>query len=365
MDEYQKEIRDKILLKGREIRHNKLKQFKLNIPSVNNILNGDSLNLEIWFNSYLNLINFGARKFISIDKKDNKLILKYYNYSNSKRKLFVNYLPRKIKIDENFIYFFGLWCGDRVGRGRFGVVNKNKDINFYTKSYLERLYQKVEFVLIYSHKIKKPKLNYNIDKIVCNKKSKYKGYVISVHSNNSIMFSFFDYLYVHLDLFLDLIYPKINFFLAGLFDAEGNVSLEDNCFRWSCKDMKKVEIFKDIFIKLGIFRRYDGANLVSYNRQYFKSMIFPYMKHSDKINRCNLLFNREGVLEERFLNILNVLKCNPNITFNNLSKTLKRVKVYSQIKFLENLRCVKTYGYPKMIKITNQGLNQLYRGQGQ
>jgi len=139
---------------------------------------------------------------------------------------------------------------------------------------------------------------------------------------------------------------------------------EDCCFRIACKNEKRIKVFKNLLIKLDLFRRYDGLNLITYNKKYFKSKIFPFLKHPDKVNRCNLLFNEEGYLENRFLNILNLIKYNNNLTYKMLSKNLKRIKVYSQVKFLENLDCVKIYGYPKMIKITNKGLNQLYRGQG-
>ena len=359
-----REIRNEIFFKGQEFRKNQFKKFRENIPSINHIYKGDYLDLELWFNSYVKIINFGSRHFISINKDNHKIIMKYTNYSNSKKKLFTNYLPIKIKIDGDFIYFFGLWCGDRCGRGRFGVANKNKSINFYTKYYLEKLYQNPKFILNYSHKINIPKLDYQVDEIVCNNKSKFNGYCISVCSYNNIMFRFFDYLYQNLDEFLGLL-TNLNIFLAGLFDAEGNVSLEDKCFRWSCKNERNIVTFKNILIKLNIFRRYDGSNLISYDKEYFKMNIFPYLKNEDKINRCNLILNNYGFLEKRFLKILGLIKNRPNLTYKELSKNLKRVKVYSQVKFLENLDYVKTYGYPKMIQITHQGSNQLHGRQGQ
>src|SRR3989338_6961666 len=76
-----------ILRRGAEIRRNKIKLWKNEIPLVENII---------------------------------------------KKKTFINYLPAEIPLDNDFQYFFGLWCGDRLGRGRFGIANKNKEINFYT-----------------------------------------------------------------------------------------------------------------------------------------------------------------------------------------------------------------------------------------
>ena len=73
------------------------------------------------------------------------------------------------------------------------------------------------------------------------------------------MFSFFDYLYKNLDKVLNLI-PNKYIFFAGLFDAEGNVFLEDGCLRWSCLDQEKVEIYKKHLKELNLFDRYDGCN---------------------------------------------------------------------------------------------------------
>ena len=131
---------------GRNTRKEQLKKFREDIPEISELIEKKNLNLEKWFNNYIKLINFGARQFKETKIEENKLKLRYTNYSNSKRKEFINYLPRRIKLDEDFQYFFGLWCGDRLGSGRFGVVNKNKTINFVTKNYLEKLYQKPEFI---------------------------------------------------------------------------------------------------------------------------------------------------------------------------------------------------------------------------
>lgn len=349
----------KILDYGRQFRINQIKKWREEIPDIKNLTKNKEILLEDWFNKYIKLINFGTRQFKLIKKEGNKIKLVYTNYSNSKKMIFTNYLPVKIKIDNDFQYFFGLWCGDRLGSGRFGVANKNKEINFYTKYYLKKLYQKSEFVLVYNDGIEKPSLNYHIDKIYCNKSdTKIKGYCVHVGIKNRIMFSFFDYLYKNLDEVLNLI-PNKYIFFAGLFDAEGNVFLEDSCFRWSCLDQEKVKIYIKYLKELNLFDRYDGSNLVTYNKESFAKEILPYLKHSSKINKTNLICYGKGRLENRFIKILELIKSNPGINNKDLTKVLKRVKRYAQTKFLENLGYVKTMNYPKQLFITDKGVEEI------
>ena len=118
----------KILNYGRQFRINQIKKWKEEIPSIKELVKNNEILLENWFIKNIKLINFGARQFDLIKKQDNKIKLIYTNYANSKKKVFINYLPIKIKIDNDFQYFFGLWCGDRLGSGRFGVANKNKGL---------------------------------------------------------------------------------------------------------------------------------------------------------------------------------------------------------------------------------------------
>src|SRR3989344_7753687 len=304
-----KDIRDSILSKGREIRKNQLKEWKLDIPKIEELFDDNYILIKKWFDKYIKLINFGSREFIQITENKDKIKLVYTNYSKSQKKIFVNYLPSKIKIDEDFQYFFGLWCGDRIGRGRFGVVNKNKDINLFVVDYLKKLHQIPNLIVYYSSLIKKPEFDYKVDGFYEIKKSKYKGYAIQVGIKNRIMYSFFDYLYKNLMIVISLL-PNKNIFFAGLFDAEGNVFLEDSCFRWSCLDEEKVKIYIKHLKELNLFDRYDGCNLISYNKEIFTKEILPYLKHSAKINKSNLVCYKTGKLENRFLEILNLIKNN-------------------------------------------------------
>ncbi len=223
----QKTVMELNLAFGRQLRHKQLKDFRKNIPSIDKLIEGTYLNLEKWFDKYQHLINFGCRSIKRIDKTKNKIILEYTNYSNSKQKLFTNHLPRRIKIDEQFLYFFGLWVGDKISGGRIGVVNKNETINKLTQKYLQKLYQKPIYVLYIGKDTPLPDVRY--DKIVLIK-NKLNGYAISVHVVNGILRSFFKYLESNMYSFLKLV-DQPNIFFTGLFDAEGNIFLEDKCYR--------------------------------------------------------------------------------------------------------------------------------------
>lgn len=353
-------IRNKGLDIGRKLRKKQLKDFKNNIPKVRGIIENNTLNLEKWFSCYQKLIDFGCRSFKNIAKERDVLRLEYTNYSNGKKKLFTTFLPAKIELNRDFQYFFGLWVGDKAGGGRIGIMNKEKMLNLYTAEYLRKLYQKVEFVLHVHKDAKIPKLDYNIDKVI-RINSIRQGYAISVHAINSILKSFFEYLENDLDNFLNLI-PNKNIFFAGLFDAEGNVFLEDKCFRWSCKSETNIPIFIKHLKDINLFNRFDGANLVTYNSKTFSKKILPYLKHPEKINDSNIICHGFGHLNERFKRILYVIKDNPGKTAFEIAKVLKIRKVFSQIKFLEDNKCIYRKNYPKRIYITNKGVASLSHG---
>ena len=354
-----KEIKNKGLELGRNFRREQLKNFRTQIPRVNDIIEDNFLNLEKWFSHYQKLINFGCREIKNIEKEDNILKVTYTNYANGKKKIFTTLFPRKIKIDEDFQYFFGLWVGDKAGGGRLGIMNKEKTINLYAAECLKKLYQNPEFVL-HVHDENIPRLDYKIDKVV-RINSVRNGYAISVHAINSIFKSFFDYLEEDLDNFLNLI-PNKNIFFAGLFDAEGNIFLEDKCFRWSSKNERNIEIFKKHLKEMNLFHRFDGANLVTYNRELFAKDILPFIKHPARINDANLICFKRGILNKRFKEILEFIKNNPGESAKAIAKALKRAKISSQLLFLLDNNYIYRNEYPNKMYITNKGVASLSHG---
>lgn len=352
---------EKALALGRKLRNEQLKRWKNQLPSIKKLFVGNVLDLEKWFNFYRKLLETGPRKIKKLKCNKNVLSVTYSNYSKGKLKDFTVKLPRKIKIDSEFEYFFGLWCGERTGGGRIGILNKSPELLQFTSNFLKKkLYQKPEFVLLTGSKFqKRPKLPF---KITCLQKVKGMcgDWVVSVHSRNGILKTFFYYLHNYLSDVLKFLQNK-NVFFAGLFDAEGNIFFEDGDFRWSCKNLRDVEIYKKYLRRLDLFKRYDGSNLVTNSIVTFVKLILPYLKHKNKINGCRLLVFGKGYLDKKFRRILTIIKANENGSVSELGKIANRKRLWSQIRFLENYKYITSQGYPKRVFITSKGLTELGR----
>lgn len=343
------------LTKGREKRTNQLKKWKNELPRLKRIFSKGYLNFEKWFLSYQKLINFGARKFNYIKSRGKHLEVSYRMHSNGIKKDFVLKFPRKIKVDDNFIYFFGLWCGDRAGGGRFGVCNQNKNIIKFVEDFLGANYQKIERILYISKGLTLPPLNYD-KKFVIDKE--IKGWVLSVHSTNGIFSSFFRYLQQHLTEFLSMIRNR-NVFFAGLFDAEGNVSLHNKSFRWACKNPELIRIYTDFLGNEGLYNSYDGKCLIAYDREKFYKEIYPYLKHNKKANYAAFLCRGKGALPREVTKILRYFEKEQNGTAKEIAKALKENKVYSELKLLSDFGFVSYKGFPHKFTITPKGLKSL------
>ena len=357
---------DKELLKGletgRKIRHKQLKTWKSELPKINNIMENNSLNVELWFEKYVKLTNFGARKVLKIEKNKDTIVVFLRTHSNvtKYKKTFKVVLPKSIALDNDFSYFFGLWCGDRTGGGRIGVINTSHELILAAKNYLKKMYQDPKYYVLRSSKIENiPPLPIKVDKVYV-VKNMAGTYVPFIFSTNGYFKTFFDFLHENLDEFLLHIQHK-NAFFAGLFDAEGNVSLEDSCFRWACKNKINIEIYKKHLTSMGLFKRYDGSSLVTYNKNYFIKNIFPYIKHKQKINRINLLFFDKGYLEDRFKKLLICINDSPGKELKEIAHIAKKKKVYAQCKFLCKKGYIKTEGYPMKLYVTKKGLNEIGR----
>ena len=94
-----------ILKNGRRIRNQKLKRWKQEIPKLTEILNLNNLDFEKWLFSYQRLIDFGVRKFNYMKREKNYIEASYIMHSKKEKKEFVVRFPRKIKLDNEFVYF--------------------------------------------------------------------------------------------------------------------------------------------------------------------------------------------------------------------------------------------------------------------
>ena len=341
------------LNKGRDIRKKYLAKLKSDMPNVQNIIHENQLNLEKWLEYYLPLASIGCRKINISDEKD-FLVLSYRNFTKHGFKEFSKRLPKKIIIDNNFMYFFGLWCGDRSGGKRFGICNKNNEIITYTEDFLKKYNQNVEKILYIQKSLPVP--NIPFDKIFVIDKD-IKGWVISVHETNGVLSSFFHYLQSNID-FLLRNYNSYAFF-AGLFDAEGNVSLHNQSFRWACKNEKLINIYRKFLKKLDLYHNYDGHCIISYNKNIFYKMILPYMKHTDKINLVQLMCAGKGDLLHEHYKILDYLRDTPEKTTKEIAKALKKNKVYSELRILKDFGFVSYEGYPHVFRATPKGLKSI------
>lgn len=332
---------------GRKIRKDNLILLKDAIPKISEIIFNNRINFEKWFKSYFHLLNSGFRKSsFSIEKDIIKI--RYNNFTKQGIKKFEVIIPKEFILDNEFIYFFGLWCGDRAGGKRFGICNQNKEIIKFTEHFLTKHHQKIEKILYMSKLIKEPNIKYNKKFIL---KTDKKGWVLSTHSGNGILASFFIYLQKNLNEFLETVNNKP--FFAGLFDAEGNVSLYNKSFRLACKNKEFVKIYQKFLKRMNLYDKYDGCCLITYNISVFMNYIFPYMKHSDKINKANFLFTGKEPIPKEYKQIIDFIKDNPEKTAKELSKALNKNKIYSELKLLSDFNFISHISYPYRYKVNN------------
>jgi hypothetical protein len=343
-----------ILNYGREKRIKNINNIKMSIPSLKDLIHNNYIGFNKWFIKYQLLLNSGFRK-IEVKNKKDKIIVKYNNFTKYGFRDFELKFQKRIILNDEFIYFFGLWCGDRAGGKRFGVCNQNKDIIKFTENFLKKYSNKIEKILYITKGMNVPKLKYDKKYII---NQDIKGWVISVHCNNGIMKSFFDYLRLYLEDFLNIV-KKHELFFAGLFDAEGNVSLYNKSFRWACKDDKLIEIYTNFLKKLNLYDRYDTNCLVSYNKEEFYKKIFPHLKHTEKINKTLFLCKGKGNLSIEYLEVLSYINKYPKRTYKQIAKVLKKNKIYSEVKLLSDFGFLSHEGYPYRFRITSKGLNSL------
>ncbi len=162
--------------------------------------------------------------------------------------------------------------------------------------------------------------------------------------------------------FILSILPNKEIFFAGLFDAEGNINLEDKCIKWACQDKKKVEVYKKHLSKENLFDRYDGSCLISINIKKFDKLIFPYIKHNQKKDDFNLLMKRKAKLNKRFKKMLRKISDMEGARTTEIAKALKRVKIYAQVRVLEELGYISKRDHPTRLYLTKKGQEELNIG---
>ena len=123
--------------------------------------------------------------------------------------------------------------------------------------------------------------------------------------------------------------------------------------------MGLVKIYKKHLSEMGLFDRYDGSSLISYNLKEFEKKILPRIIHSEKISLANFMLNGCGKPPKNYLEILIYINLNPSKTAKELSKALKKNKSYSELKILKDFGFISSKGYPFKYEISPKGLSSL------
>ena len=323
----------------------------------------------------------GIIKEVSINILDDYIYINYLAYSK-KINQFDKYkvsLPKIIILDNNFCYFLGLLYGDGLNGARVGVVNKDKEIITWTAKFLKEVFSgnklKTQVLLYQNTSDLNIDENINWLKSMSDETSIYENkkargdYVFTIFITNNILRRILEGLYKD----LGKLYNKLNFeqrgaFLAGFFDAEGNVNKRDNNLRFSQKIPKKVKEIQTILNIEGYHFRYDGSNIIiAFKKEYkddlnlFERQILPFLIHSKKSNEAKELINGYLVREE-YKPIIRVIQNNSGITHKEIANFIKKVKCHAELNALLSQGLVVREGKPSesfKYTITDKGLKYL------
>jgi len=357
------EVQEKGLSMGRKIRRIKVREkYKLNVrlPDIL-ILQDNKLFLDIekwliitdWVNKLKTQSGF-VKDVQDVKICENSLFLSYCAYNRGRNKIekYDVCFPRKLDItDSKFLYLLGFMYGDGTSGSRIGVVNKEFELIEYSSNILRKVFvnSKIEGNLFLYKKLNKKtnkKLEENV-KSISDKYSVYKivhpnvkgDYVYAVFITNNILRKIINCLYSDLIHLISLLGSKhIGAFLAGFFDAEGNVNKLDKTFRFSQKTKKKVMVIKELLINQGYHVRYDGSNLVIAHKEEFRTsdlelfsmQVLPFLKHPYRRKEAVDLVNGYYVRED-YKPIVGLIRRNPKITQKALAKALKRARIHQKL----------------------------------
>ncbi len=383
-----KDFIHKIMYDGAKIKHQKMKEdlsIKIGAFSLLEENNGlfilDMLN---WLNKNSWIEKLQRQKGLvnnaKIDKISKKhIVISYtaYNRRTKKGEHYIISLPRELQLNTDFCYFLGLLYGDGLNGARVGIVNKDKSLINYTANFLKTFFKNNKIksqVNIYN-----PKINPNefrqwlksiSDEFGVYYNDKARGsYVFNIFITNKILRRAIDDLLENLEyLFEKLESKQKGAFLAGLFDAEGNVNKLDKNLRFSQKIETKVKVIQNILSKEGYHQRYDGSNiLIGYRNEYkedlklFEIQVLPFLKHSEKSIQAKELLSGYFVMES-YKQLLKIISTNSNISQKQIAKLANKVKCHRELNALADAYLVKKtgkLGESFKYTITDEGLRYL------
>lgn len=365
----------------------KWKKLKQSVKIENCLENNEFLyfNNKKWIkeSNYIERINKTPFiiNILSIKYFKNKIKIKYdyYNPHKKSKEILFREIPLKFKLDEEFLYFLGLWCGDRF---RVGISNSCLELLGFTSEFLrKRLEQPEGFILgevLSSHELSKEewklhdkilkklgatKIRNRIDKRKINRKN--VSYAILL-SNNYIIWHIFRTLENNLDIIFNNLNEQFRYaFYAGFFDAEGYVDKYHKLLEFH-QYIKNYHIVKPLLKhlkkdKFNVFY-YNGKvirmNNKNNNFELFYKKIFPYLRHPDKISEIQDLISNNLTKREYILFIYWISK-NPNKTSKEIAKSFNQSYVHTLLKisalFKQGIICRKRKGRAFYYYITEKG----------
>lgn len=253
----------------------------------------------------------GVARLIGMNVNKEILTLRYHVFvrADSKFVARTSVLPRFLILNEDTMYFLGLWSGDGAGGGRVGVVNKNLSLLAKSVDLLRKCFRQPQDLIIgnvmSTHRLRGVN-RWRQDNLLrgigvsrishtVNKKC-YGSPVFSVSVHNSLLKRLLDFLRENLHrVFSSVSAEDRGAFYAGLFDAEGNVNFNlkkrELNFRWATSDPRFAESLMRWLQQDGFYlTHYDGANVKVGCRmetrriefQRFERLIFPRIFHPEK-----------------------------------------------------------------------------------
>jgi hypothetical protein len=348
-----------ILAKGRAINTVLKKELANSDINTREFVKKDCIDLEAWLNKtgWVDKLKSQSGLIKNVEEmqiKEDRILYSYEVYNRIKGSFdqFKITIPKKIAISTDLLYFLGLRFGDGSGHSRFGVINKDVDISEFVFRFLKSTFPE-SFVHLDVHKYKlfnKEKMRGVLDSLnelmgdlhFTKNESAPGDYALNVYVINSIlsrcMRSIFNDL---LGFFNVLDFNLKGAFLAGFFDAEGNVNIQRGNMRFSQKIQKNVAVMRVLLSKEGYHVAYCGGNLVvgfrkEYNKQdleLFKRQILPNMRHRSKILAAHNLV-KGYLVKEEYKKLVHIIAKNPGVTTKQLFKLIGKKHYWDELRAL-------------------------------
>ena len=176
-------------------------------------------------------------------------------------------------------------------------------------------------------------------------------YAFKIFVVNNIFDRIISNLTDNLEILFKTIDPKLRgAFLAGFFDAEGNVNKLDRNLRWSQKTEHKKEKIIKLLKKEGYHVHYDTCNIcIGYSNKYrkqdfelFKKQVLPHIRHSEKNKEAKELLDGYYVRDDYKL-LVSIVALNPGVSQKAIAERINRIKCHRELRNLAENGFLKRY----------------------